>query len=572
MSSQMVTPTGTPATGWGRGCPGAGGEPPLLVEHAVVGEQALVVATEHLPAGAEGGRVDQATLSVDVHVADHRRAPTTFGGNPGEYGAVVGHEGRPRQEVLGRIAGHRQLGEHGQVGPGPLGLGQGDLDPVGVAVEVAHHGVDLARGDAHSGHGARLPGVVCPPPAGLFILRSQSGNGRETAHCHNAVVLFSRKLRAGRPLGCATYHRQGAGRAPLGAGESPCQPSVIGNTSNRGAHVPYQAEYIWIDGTEPSPLLRSKTKIVADGEDPGIWGFDGSSTNQALGHDSDCVLRPVFIVPDPLRGPDDKLVMCEVELTDFTPHPTNTRAKLREVVEKYADQEPMFGIEQEYTFFKDGRPLGWPALGYPAPQGPYYCGVGGDKMPGREIVELHTAACIDAGIGIEGTNAEVMMGQWEFQVGVLSPLDVSDHLWVARWLLFRIAEDFGVYATLEPKPILGDWNGAGAHTNFSTKAMRADGGWDAIIAGCEAIGKKIPEHIAVYGVGIEGRLTGAHETEHFSKFSYGTSDRGASIRIPWAVAKAKKGWLEDRRPNANMDPYQVTAVITETVCSDAAGG
>ncbi|HUD15886.1 MAG TPA: glutamine synthetase beta-grasp domain-containing protein, partial [Acidimicrobiales bacterium] len=184
--------------------------------------------------------------------------------------------------------------------------------------------------------------------------------------------------------------------------------------------MPYQAEYIWIDGTEPSPLLRSKTKVVADGEEPGIWGFDGSSTNQALGHDSDCVLRPVFSCPDPLRGPDDKLVMCEVELTDFSPHPTNTRAKVREVAEKYADQEPMFGIEQEYTFFKDGRPLGWPVLGFPAPQGPYYCGVGGDKMPGREIVELHTAACIDAGIGIEGTNAEVMMGQWEFQVGVLS--------------------------------------------------------------------------------------------------------------------------------------------------------
>jgi glutamine synthetase len=283
------------------------------------------------------------------------------------------------------------------------------------------------------------------------------------------------------------------------------------------------------------------------------------------------VLRPVWTCPDPLRGPDDKLVMCEVELTDYTPHPTNTRARLREVVALYGDQEPMFGIEQEYTFFKEGRPLGWPALGYPAPQGPYYCGVGGDKMPGREIVELHTAACIDAGISIEGTNAEVMMGQWEFQLGVLSPLDMGDQLWVARWLLFRIAEDFGVFATLEPKPILGDWNGAGAHTNFSTKAMREDGGWDAIIAGCEAIGKRIDEHIAVYGVGIESRLTGAHETAHYTKFSYGTSDRGASIRIPWKVAKDKKGWLEDRRPNANMDPYQVTAVMVETVCGDAAG-
>jgi glutamine synthetase len=331
----------------------------------------------------------------------------------------------------------------------------------------------------------------------------------------------------------------------------------------------YQAEYIWIDGTEPSPLLRSKTRIVPDGEDPGIWGFDGSSTNQALGGDSDCVLRPVYSCPDPLRRPGDKLVMCEVLLTDFSPHSTNTRAPLAATVERYADQEPMFGIEQEYTFVQTDRPLGWPTKGFPAPQGPYYCGVGGDKMPGREIVERHTVACMDAGIGIEGTNAEVMMGQWEFQVGVLPPLDIGDQLWVARWLLFRIAEDFGVFATLEPKPVLGDWNGAGAHTNFSTKAMRADGGWDAIIAGCEALGTNVQEHVENYGVGIADRLTGAHETAHWSKFSYGTSDRGASVRIPWAVAQNKRGWLEDRRPNANMDPYTVTRLMVSTVCGAA---
>lgn len=334
--------------------------------------------------------------------------------------------------------------------------------------------------------------------------------------------------------------------------------------------MPYQAEYIWIDGTEPTPLLRSKTRIVADGAEPGIWGFDGSSTNQASGDNSDCVLQPVWTCPDPLRGPEDILVMCEVQLTDFTPHPSNTRARLAALVEQYADQEPMFGIEQEYTFFKDGRPLGWPAVGFPAPQGPYYCGVGGDRLPGREIVEMHTAACLEAGIAIEGTNAEVMMGQWEFQLGVLSPLDMGDQLWVARWLLLRIAEDFETDASFDAKPVKGDWNGAGAHTNFSTKAMREDGGWDAIIAGCEAIGKRVDEHIAVYGVGISDRLTGAHETAHYTQFSYGTSDRGASIRIPWAVAKNKKGWLEDRRPNANMDPYQVTAILVETVCGDAA--
>jgi len=333
--------------------------------------------------------------------------------------------------------------------------------------------------------------------------------------------------------------------------------------------VPYQAEYIWIDGTEPSPLMRSKTKIIADGKTPPIWGFDGSSTNQATGDNSDCVLSPVFTCPDPLRGPDDILVLCEVLTVDGKPHPTNTRAKLVSTARKYAKYEPFFGLEQEYTFIQNDRPYGWPENGYPAPQGPYYCGVGGDMMPGRDIVETHTAACLIAGLSIEGTNAEVMMAQWEFQIGALPPLEVADQLWVARWLLFRIAEDFGVYATLEPKPILGDWNGAGCHTNFSTNQMRADGGWKYIIQGAEALGRNVTEHIENYGVGIELRLTGHHETAHYTQFSYGVSDRGASVRIPWICNVEKKGYLEDRRPNANMDPYTVTRLMVNTICSDA---
>ena len=331
----------------------------------------------------------------------------------------------------------------------------------------------------------------------------------------------------------------------------------------------YQAEYIWIDGTEPTPKLRSKTRVIADGRKPIIWGFDGSSTNQATGHFSDCVLKPVFTCADPLRGPKDILVMCEVLNPDMTPHPTNTRAAALAAAKKYARFEPKFGIEQEYTFYQDGRPYGWPDEGYPAPQGPYYCGVGGDKMPGREIVEEHTLACIRAGIGIEGTNAEVMMGQWEFQVGVLGTVEVGDQLWTARWLLERIAEEFDVDVNLDAKPIKGDWNGAGAHTNFSTKQMRASGGWDAIIAGCEALGTRVEEHIKCYGVGIEERLTGEHETAPWSKFSYGISDRGSSVRIPGGVARDKRGYLEDRRPNANMDPYLVAAIITETICGAA---
>jgi len=332
--------------------------------------------------------------------------------------------------------------------------------------------------------------------------------------------------------------------------------------------VVYKAEYIWIDGTEPTALCRSKTKIVEDGADLPIWGFDGSSTNQATGDKSDCVLKPVASFPDPIRGGDDKLVMCEVMLVNGKPHPTNTRAALVRAAKKYKAHEPLFGIEQEYTFFQGGRPLGFPPGGFPAPQGGYYCGVGDDEIHGRQIVEDHMDALITAGISLSGINAEVMPGQWEFQIGPLGPLEVADQLWVARWLLYRIAEDYGVTATLDPKPVAGDWNGAGAHTNFSTKEMREDGGYAYIEAACKALGKKATLHIANYGVGVEQRLTGAHETQRHDEFSYGVSDRGASIRIPWQVAIDKKGYLEDRRPNANIDPYVVARLMIETVCGD----
>jgi glutamine synthetase len=331
--------------------------------------------------------------------------------------------------------------------------------------------------------------------------------------------------------------------------------------------VAYQAEYIWIDGTSPTPLLRSKTKILADGAEPGIWGFDGSSTEQAPGDKSDCVLRPVWQCPDPIRGGNNILVMCEVLLNNMTPHSTNTRAAAAKAAKKYAKQEPWFGIEQEYTMLAaDGRPLGFPKGGYPKPQGPYYCGVGTGRVVGRDIVEAHTQACIDAGISISGTNAEVMPGQWEFQVGPLGTLEVADQLYVARWLLHRIAEDFDVMISFDAKPEKGDWNGAGAHTNFSTVGMRQDGGAKLIDKACAALAKKVDLHVAGYGYDIESRLTGKHETAPYNKFSYGVSNRGASVRIPWQVEIEGKGYMEDRRPNANMDPYTVTRLLVETCC------
>ncbi|AWS41334.1 glutamine synthetase [Streptosporangium sp. 'caverna'] len=327
----------------------------------------------------------------------------------------------------------------------------------------------------------------------------------------------------------------------------------------------FKAEYIWIDGTKPTAKLRSKTRVLADGAELPIWGFDGSSTNQADGSSSDRVLKPVFTCPDPIRGGSNVLVLCEVLDIDMTPHASNTRAALVEVAEKFADQESWFGIEQEYTFFKEGRPLGFPLGGFPAPQGGYYCGVGADEVFGREIVEKHLDYCMAAGLAISGINAEVMPGQWEFQIGPAGPLEASDHMWIARWLLYRIAEDYNVAATLDAKPVKGDWNGAGAHTNFSTKAMRE--GYDPIITACEALAANAAEHVKYYGAGIEDRLTGQHETAPWSEFSYGISDRGASVRIPWQVGVEKKGYIEDRRPNANVDPYQVTRLIVNTCCT-----
>lgn len=331
-----------------------------------------------------------------------------------------------------------------------------------------------------------------------------------------------------------------------------------------------KAEYIWIDGHKPTPKLRSKTRVingsVTDLKDIPTWGFDGSSTMQAVGTDSDCMLMPVYYVQDPIRRGDNILVMNEVRLPDGSVHESNKRARLVDLYSKHKDQDAWFGIEQEYTFFQGRSPLGWPDGGYPAPQGPFYCGVGADEVYGREIVEEHLEACLNAGIAISGVNAEVMPGQWEFQIGPRNALAVGDELWLARWLLYRIAEDYGVNATLHPKPVKGDWNGAGAHTNFSTKAMREDGGIKVIETACEKLGKRHEAHIAVYGAHNEERLTGLHETCSIHEFRYGVSDRGASIRIPLATARAGKGYLEDRRPSANMDPYEVCYALIETVC------
>lgn len=336
-------------------------------------------------------------------------------------------------------------------------------------------------------------------------------------------------------------------------------------------HGAVQVEYIWIDF---GGLVRSKTKTVTQGpvkdaSELPIWNFDGSSTGDAEGHDSEVMLKPVSIFPDPFRLGDNILALCECLKPNGEPVQSNNRAEALEYFEKTEEEEPWFGIEQEYTlFYADGRtPVGWPMGGYPAPQGPYYCGVGTGRASGREIVEAHYRACLHAGVKISGINAEVMAGQWEYQVGPCVGIESGDHVWISRYLLHRVAEEFGAMVSLDPKPIPGDWNGAGCHTNFSTKAMREEGGYKVILESLKRLEGKHEMMMELYGDGNERRMTGAHETAHYKKFTYGVANRGASVRIPRETERLGKGYFEDRRPASNMDPY----IVTKLLCSVALG-
>ncbi len=328
-------------------------------------------------------------------------------------------------------------------------------------------------------------------------------------------------------------------------------------------------EYIWLDGYKPTQSLRSKTKIEGDFsgklEDCPNWSFDGSSTEQAPGGSSDCILKPVFICPDPQRR-DAYLVMCEVLDSKGEPHESNGRAHIED-----DDNDFWFGFEQEYFLWdpETNKPLGFPVNGYPAPQGPYYCSVGAKNAFGRDIVEEHLDACLDAGLNVEGINAEVAAGQWEFQIFAKGAKEAGDQIWVARYLLERIGEKYGVSINWHCKP-LGqlDWNGSGMHANFSNTLLRTVGSEDVYKQILEAFRPVVAEHIAVYGADNDQRLTGKHETASIHDYSYGVSDRGASIRIPlYTKQKGWKGYLEDRRPNSAADPYKVAARIIKTVKS-----
>ena len=336
-----------------------------------------------------------------------------------------------------------------------------------------------------------------------------------------------------------------------------------------------KVEYIWIGGNKE---LRSKTRILdLNNNQMDInlipeWNFDGSSTNQAEGNDSEVIIKPVRLYINPFTN--GFLCLCDTYLPNGDPHITNTRKYAANIFNKYnvEIEKPMFGIEQEFFVINKNinRPLGFPPSDYlPEPQGKYYCSVGAGNCYGKEFLEECLDNCLTAGVSVTGSNMEVCPGQMEIQVCDYG-LKAGDDNLILKYILLRTGEKYNYGIDFTSKPVKGDWNGSGCHTNFSTENMRnhSDVRYEFILSWLEKLRKKHKEHIEVYGSDNSERLTGLHETSSIDAFSYGVADRGASIRIPTSTHEKKCGYFEDRRPSSSADMYIVTSKIFETCLSN----
>lgn len=323
-------------------------------------------------------------------------------------------------------------------------------------------------------------------------------------------------------------------------------------------------EYVWIDGRGG---LRSKTRVLNFMDDVPKWNFDASSTWQAENpHDNtEGILKPVKLYPNPLRKLADSeslIALCEVYNIDMKPMAWNNRCNAKSIfsTNHFCGDEPWYGLEQEYFFYKDNKGFGE----LRSLSETHYCGSSLDSIQ-RKIVDEHLEACLYAGLSISGTNAEVSCDQWEFQIGPCVGVNAADQLWVARFLLERISEKYGMKVCYHPKPY-PNINGSGCHTNFSTKEMREENGLQSIYHAINKLEKQHNEHMVVYGEDNEKRLSGVCETSPYNQFSHGVGTRDTSIRIGHDTFVEKKGYFEDRRPAANADPYLVTSKIYETCC------
>jgi glutamine synthetase len=330
-------------------------------------------------------------------------------------------------------------------------------------------------------------------------------------------------------------------------------------------------EYVWLGGKYE---LRSKTRVLSNKYDYLLdvtlipkWNYDGSSTYQVDGSNSEIIIVPKKVYPCPFRKGSNLIVLCDSYYSDNSPTDINHRVHAESIFNKKIDEKPWYGIEQEFFLMnnKTDMPLGFDNINDSSEQGQYYCSVGAQNCFGRTIIEESLINMLHAGLTVSGINAEVAPGQWEYQIGPVEGIDAADQLWISRYILEKTAEKHNTWIEYNPKP-LDKWNGSGCHTNFSTLNMRKDNGIEYIHNAIKKLEKKHNEHMEIYGIDNHKRMTGIHETASFDKFSYGRADRGASIRIGNDVYEDGKGYFEDRRPASNMDPYQVTAKIFETCC------
>ena len=356
----------------------------------------------------------------------------------------------------------------------------------------------------------------------------------------------------------------------------------------------FVAEYIWLDGSD---IVRSKSRtmnITCNEQEArsGLamkkimniktykkWDFDGSSTGDANGQDSEIIIKPSTVYMDPFRKPPNVLVLCDTYLPNGQPTKFNTRLAAAKLFNKYTDEKPWYGIEQEFFIMngktdktKKGRsktcniPFGTGdgGLEIENSQGQYYCSVGYQNSFGRKIAEQAYHLALEADLKCSGMNAEVAPGQWKIQVGPCEGISAADDIIILRYILQRVGEIQNVQIQLHPKPILGDWNGSGCHINFSTQKMRDEGGYEHIIKAIKKLENNHSEHMLIYGKHNKLRCSGIHETADFNTFSYGIADRTRSIRIPRETEKNQCGYFEDRRPASNMDPYLATSKILKT--------
>jgi glutamine synthetase len=312
-------------------------------------------------------------------------------------------------------------------------------------------------------------------------------------------------------------------------------------------------EYIWIDNEGKT---RSKTMVLNEllnkVEDLPVWNYDGSSTGQTTGKNTEINLYPIKMVPDPLRKSNSFLVLCDIDKT------YSTREKASFIFEKYISNEIWFGLEQEYFILNNDTELD-------KKQGIYYCGVGNRDPVERIIAEEHLEACIFSGLTISGINSEVANGQWEFQIGIAKGIDAADQLFIARYLLERIAEKHSRNISYHPK-LDSSTNGSGCHVNMSTKQSRDENGLDYIYNYINKLAKFHHFHIQKFGENNRKRLTGKHETSSYELFSWGVGTRDTSIRIGNKTNDEKRGYFEDRRPAANMNPYIVLSLMFDCCC------